>query len=109
MYDILIKNGMIFDGTGGPGMRSEVAVKDGKIVRIARKIQEQAVQVIDATGKVITPGFIDSHSHSDRQFSTCPLQTDKIEQGITTSIGGQCGGSVCGKDAPQFLDNAREA
>ena len=109
MYDILIKNGMIIDGTGSPGMRSEVAVKDGKIVRIARKIQGEAALVIDAAGKVITPGFIDSHSHSDRQFSTCPLQTDKIEQGITTSIAGQCGSSVCGKNAGEFLDNARGA
>ncbi len=109
MYDILIKNGLIIDGTASPPMRSEVALKDGKIVKIARKIAEDAKTVIDATGKVITPGFIDSHSHSDKQFFTCPLQTDKIEQGITTSIAGQCGGSVCSDDAAQFLDNARGA
>ncbi len=80
-------------------MRAQVAVKDGKIAKIARNIPEDAKTVIDAFGKVVTPGFIDSHSHSDGQFATCPLQTDKIEQGITTSIAGQCSGSVCGKDA----------
>jgi len=107
MYDILIKNGLVLDGTGSPTMRVQVAVKDGKIAKIARNISENAKTVIDAFGKVVTPGFIDSHSHSDGQFATCPLQTDKIEQGITTSIAGQCGGSVCGKDAAEFLDHAR--
>ena len=107
MYDILIKNGLVLDGTGSPTMRAQVAVKDGKIAKIARNISENAKTVIDAFGKVVTPGFIDSHSHSDGQFASCPLQTDKIEQGITTSIAGQCGGSVCGKDAAEFLDHAR--
>lgn len=109
MYDILIQNGLLIDGTGSPGMAAQVAVKDGKIAKIARKISGEAKTVIDAAGKVVTPGFIDSHSHSDRQFFTCPLQTEKIEQGITTSIAGQCGGSVCGKDAAEFLENARTA
>ncbi len=107
MYDILIKNGRIIDGTGSPAMGAQVAIKDGKIAKIARKISAEAKTVIDATGKVITPGFIDSHSHSDKQFFTCPLQTEKVEQGITTSIAGQCGGSICGKDTAEFLDNAR--
>lgn len=107
MYDILIKNGKVIDGTGSPALPNQVAVKDGKIVKIARKIEGEAKTVIDAAGKVITPGFIDSHSHSDRQYFTCPQQTEKVEQGITTVIGGQCGGSVCGADAAQFLDNAK--
>lgn len=107
MYDILIQNGRVIDGTGSPEMYNEVAVQGGKIVKVARKISGEAKLVIDAAGKVITPGFIDSHSHSDKNFFTCPQQTEKVEQGITTSIGGQCGGSVCGEDAAEFLDNAR--
>lgn len=106
MYDILIKNGRVIDGTGSPALAAQVAIRDGKIVKIARNIPGEAKTVIDAAGKVITPGFIDSHSHSDRQFYTCPLQTEKLEQGITTSVAGQCGGSVCGKDAAEFLENA---
>ena len=109
MYDILIKNGKILDGTGSPAIAAQVAVKDGKIAKIGRHIPGEAAKVIDAAGKVVTPGFIDSHSHSDRQFFTCPLQTDKIEQGITTCVAGQCGGSVCGRDAAEFLTNARTA
>ena len=107
MYDILIRNGHIIDGTGSPAMKAQVAIKDGKIVKIARHIDGKAKTVIDAAGKVITPGFIDSHSHSDNQFSSNPYQTEKVEQGITTSVAGQCGGSVCGADATEFLDKAK--
>ena len=107
MYDILIQNGRVIDGTGSPPMFAQIAIKDGKIAKIARVIEGQAKRVIDAAGKVVTPGFIDSHSHSDKQFSSVPEQTEKIEQGITTSVAGQCGGSVCGADAAEFLDNAK--
>lgn len=72
MYDILIKNGLILDGTGSPPICGQVAVKDGKIAKIARKISGEAATLIDAKGMVITPGFIDSHSHSDKQFFSCP-------------------------------------
>lgn len=107
MYDILIKNGRIIDGTGSPAMLAQIAVKNGKIVKIARHIAGTAQRVIDAAGKSVTPGFIDSHSHSDFQFHSSPQQTEKIEQGITTSVVGQCGSSVCGDDASEFLDNAQ--
>lgn len=107
MYDIVIQNGTLLDGTGGPGLRADLAVKDGKIARIARKIDAEGARVIDAAGMVVTPGFIDSHSHSDKEFFTCPAQTEKVEQGITTSVSGQCGGSVCCADAAEFLDSGR--
>ncbi|MBQ6991079.1 MAG: amidohydrolase family protein, partial [Clostridia bacterium] len=109
MYDIRIENGLVINGTGSPALAAQVAIQNGKIVKIARQIPGEAKQVIDAAGQVITPGFIDSHSHSDKQFFTCPLQTEKIEQGITTSIAGQCGGSLCGEDAPAFFDQNRNA
>ena len=92
IYDLVIKNGRVIDGTGSPSYLADVAVKDGKIVRIGRGI-EGSQQVIDAKGLVVTPGFIDSHSHSDSTILTYPDQREKIEQGITTSIGGQCGAS----------------
>ena len=65
MYDILIKNGEILNGTGSPSIRAQIAIQDGKIVKIARHIPGEAKTVIDAAGKVVTPGFIDSHSHAD--------------------------------------------
>lgn len=108
MYDILIKNGQILNGTGSPAIRAEIAIKDGKIAKIARHIPGEAKTVIDATGKVVTPGFIDSHSHADSLVKTKPEQIEKVEQGITTNIAGQCGGSVCGADAPEFLDSYKD-
>ena len=107
MYDILIKNGEILNGTGSPAIRNEIAIQDGKIVKIARHIPGEAKTVIDATGKVITPGFIDSHSHADSLVKSKPEQIEKVEQGITTNIAGQCGGSVCGADAAEFWTATR--
>ena len=92
MYDLIIKNGKVIDGTGSPAFYSDVAIKDGKIARIAPNISD-GIKIIDASGLTITPGFIDSHSHSDSSILDFPDQVEKAEQGITTSIGGQCGGS----------------
>lgn len=92
MYDLIIKNGNILNGTGGPRLLADIGIRDGKIVRIARGL-EGAERVIDATGLTVTPGFIDSHSHSDQNILSYPDQIEKIEQGITTAVGGQCGGS----------------
>jgi len=92
LYDLIIKNATVIDGTGKDGYVSDVAVKDGKIARIAPKIDGNA-DIIDAKGLTLSPGWIDSHSHSDRSILTYPNQKEKIEQGITFSIAGQCGSS----------------
>ena len=105
MYDLLIKNGKVINGTGSPSFFADVAILDGKIARIGKGI-EGAEKVIDAKGLTITPGFIDSHSHSDNALLTYPDLVEKIEQGITTSIGGQCGESPIPMD--EFLDSVRD-
>lgn len=92
MYDLLIKNGAIINGTGSPAFYGDVAVRDGKIVRIGKGL-EGAKTVIDAAGLTVTPGFIDSHAHSENSILDHPGLIEKIEQGITTSVGGQCGSS----------------
>ena len=96
MYDLVIRNGKVLDGTGAEAFRADVAIKDGKIVCVGL-VEGTADTVIDATGLTVTPGFIDSHSHSDSAFLSYPEQKEKLEQGITFSITGQCGGSAAPK------------
>ena len=92
MYDLIIKNGAVIDGTGSPSYFADIAVKDGKIALIGKGL-EGAARIIDATGLTVTPGFIDSHSHNDQTILSFPAQREKIEQGITTAIGGTCASS----------------
>lgn len=93
MYDLIIRGGTVYDGSGKEGFSADVAVKDGKIVAVGA-ISGDAATVLEAKGLAVTPGFIDSHSHSDSTALTFPQQIEKAEQGITTSIGGQCGSTV---------------
>ena len=93
MFDTIIKNGTIIDGSGSPGYRADIAIKNGKIVLISDNISDDA-RYIDASGLIVAPGFIDSHSHADAKILQFPQQHEKLEQGITTSIAGQCGGSA---------------
>ncbi len=92
MFDLLIRNGAIINGTGSPSFYGDIGITDGKIVKIGKGLS-QAKKIIEADGLVVTPGFIDSHSHSDSRVLEFPEQIEKIEQGITTSIAGQCGSS----------------
>jgi len=92
--DILIKNGRVIDGTGCPAYHANVVIKNGIITEIGKVREVSAKMVIDATGKYVTPGFIDSHSHSDRTIFANPLAQSSIRQGVTTEIVGLCGTSA---------------
>ena len=93
MFDLLIKNGTLIDGTGAPRFQADVAVKDGLIAEIAPHIEGEAEKVINAAGLIVSPGFIDVHTHSDG-----PILLDSttgynhLEDGATTELAGQCGG-----------------
>jgi N-acyl-D-amino-acid deacylase len=93
-FDILIKNGRLIDGTGNPWFPSEVGIKDGKIVKILPNIDGSAKRIIDATGHIVCPGFIDMHSHSDAFSLLSGEMESYIRQGITTCVNGQCGSSL---------------
>src|SRR3954464_13596974 len=88
-YDLLIKNGRIVDGSGGPSFRGDVAVKDGKIVEIG-KLSGPAARTIDAEGRVVAPGFIDNHCHYDAPVSRDPLCSYSCDHGATSVIFGNC-------------------
>jgi len=89
-YDLVIRNGMVIDGTGLPRYRADVGVRHGRIVTIGR-IRERARDVIDADGQVVTPGFVDGHTHMDAQIFWDPLGTSSCWHGITSVVMGNCG------------------
>jgi N-acyl-D-amino-acid deacylase len=103
-YDIVIKNGTVVDGSGMPRFRADVGIANGKIASIGR-ISDDAKEIIDATGQIVSPGFIDGHTHMDAQVAWDPLGTCSCYHGITSVIMGNCGFSLapCKKDEREFV------
>ena len=98
-----IANGLIVDGTGAPGFVGDVVVDGDRIVEVvarptANDVQSSAPDVVDATGCIVAPGFVDAHAHSDAYLVIEPDAPSKVTQGVTTEINGQCGGSI----APRY-------
>ena len=89
-YDMVVKNGMLIDGSGMPRYRADIGVRSGKIATIGR-ISEPAEETIDADGHVVTPGFVDGHTHMDAQIFWDPLGTSSCYHGVTTVVMGNCG------------------
>ena len=93
--DLLITNGHILDGTGNPYFEADIGVAHGQIIAIGRGIsQSDAKQVIDAQGMTVSPGFIDTHSHDDAYLLINPRCDEKVQQGVTTDVIGNCGYSM---------------
>ncbi len=92
-YDLLIKNGRVVDGSGGPSFYADVAVTNGKIVGVG-KFSEPATRTINADGRVVAPGFIDHHTHFDSQCMWDPIVTSTSLNGSTSIIVGQCGAVI---------------
>ena len=94
MFDVIIKNGKVIDGAGNPWFKADVGINGQKISAIGRLSAEEASKIIDADGLVVSPGFIDMHSHSDFELLVNPKAESKIRQGITTEVIGNCGVSA---------------
>jgi len=90
MYDLIIKNARVVDGTGEPAFSGAVAVSGGRIVALGNDLNGDARNVVDAGGLVLAPGFIDSHTHFDAQITWDGLATPSLEHGVTTVINGNC-------------------
>lgn len=93
-YDIVIEGGKIVDGSGSPWFKGDVAVVGDRIVKIGGLGSHEAERVIDATGLLVCPGFVDVHTHTDASFIINPKADSKIRQGVTTEMLGNCGGSL---------------
>jgi N-acyl-D-aspartate/D-glutamate deacylase len=94
-FDLVIRNGCIVDGSGLAGYRADVGIARGKILRIAQRIEsDRACQAFNAEGRVVSPGFIDTHTHDDLYLLHCPTCDDKVRQGVTTVVIGNCGQSA---------------
>ena len=92
--DLVIRNATIIDGTRAPRFQADVAIRNGLIERIGTVGSEAADRVIDASGKVLAPGFIDAHTHDDRLMLSAPDMAPKVSQGVTTVVAGNCGISL---------------
>ena len=91
MLDHVIKGGTIVDGSGAPPVRGDVAVKDGRIVQVGGTITDAASETIDADGAIVTPGWVDVHTHYDGQVSWDDVMDPSAGNGVTTIVMGNCG------------------
>jgi N-acyl-D-amino-acid deacylase len=106
--DLVIVNGTVVDGTGRPGVRADVGVRQGRVVtvgRISPAAVRAAAERIDATGLVVAPGFIDVHTHAD-DIAEHPLAANFVQMGVTTIVAGNCGSSAL--DVGEALDEIRD-
>lgn len=94
VFDVIVSNGRVVDGTGSPWFRADVAIRGGKIAKVGQCTVDQADRVIDAEGFVVSPGFIDIHQHGEIHLVINPNAEALIRQGITTMVGGNCGWSA---------------
>lgn len=96
MASILIKNALVYDGSGSPGFKADILIKDQRIAGVGNFSQRVADKIIDALGAAVTPGFIDINTDSDHYLGlfSDPYQHDFIKQGVTTILGGNCGSSL---------------
>ena len=100
MYDLIIRNGTIVDGTGLPGYVGDVGIVGGKLASVGRSLTG-AHRELDASGLVVAPGFVDPHTHLDAQLCFDPYTYPTIEHGVTTAVTGNCSLSMAPVRVPQ--------
>lgn len=105
VYDLLITNARIVDGSGNPWFRADVAIREGRIARIGRVAPDTATKVIDARGQILAPGFIDVHTHVESIYSL-PAAENFVRMGVTSLVTGNCGSSTT--EVGEFLGRIKD-
>ncbi|MEM7097831.1 MAG: amidohydrolase family protein [Pseudomonadota bacterium] len=110
-YDLIISGGTVVDGSGGASTKADVGVKEGRISRIGDLSADSAAETIDAKDRIVTPGFVDLHTHLDAQIGWDPLMTSTSYHGVTTAMIGNCGVTFapCGPKNRRYLAELMEA
>jgi len=93
-FDLILRGGMVIDGTGSPGFAADIGIRDARIGAIGNLAEASADRIINVTGLAVSPGFIDIHTHTDTQLLVDPRGMSKLRQGVTTEVGGNCGSTV---------------
>ena len=93
-YDLIVRGGLVVDGTGLPRRRVDVGVRDGRVATMAHLDGATAAEEIDAGGMIVAPGIVDAHTHYDPQITFDPYATVSCFHGVTTVVAGNCGFSV---------------
>lgn len=91
VVDLLLRGGLVVDGTGSPPRRTDVAISDGLVAAIGDDLDLIAPAEVDAAGRLVCPGFVDIHTHSDLTLLSAPHAPSKVRQGVTTEVVGNCG------------------
>jgi len=110
-FDLVIRNGLVLDGLGTPARRLDIGIQNGKILALGDLSGIEADQIIDVAGMIVSPGFIDIHSHTDIELYVNPRAESKIRQGITTEISGNCGESpfpLTPEDRDEYFKEIKE-
>ena len=93
-FSLIIRNGTLIDGTRAPRFAADVGISEGRIIAIGSLGNAKADREIDASGRIVAPGFIDAHTHDDRLMLSAPEMAPKVSQGVTTVVAGNCGISL---------------
>jgi N-acyl-D-amino-acid deacylase len=104
-FDLVVTNGRIVDGSGNPWFRADVGIKDGRITRVGKIDPAAAARVIDAANRIVSPGFIDVHTHVESIYNN-PSAENFVRMGVTLLVTGNCGSSTT--DVAQFLNRINE-